>query len=114
MKKIGIVVAYKKAEKNLQVSRERLKEAKKASRYYTDDEIEALKMELEEDKAEFLVSQEQLKNAIEKIPEKMVRRVAEDHYIKDYTLENLASTYGYSVSSIKKLLQSARERIDLK
>ena len=44
----------------------------------------------------------------------MVRRVVEDHYIKDYTLENLANTYGYSVSSIKKLLQSARERIDLK
>lgn len=111
MKKIEIVVAYKKAEKNLQVSRERLKEAKKASRYYTDDEIEALKMELEEDKAEFLISQEQLKNAIEKIPEKMLRRLAEDHYIKDYTLENLASIYGYSVSSIKKFLQLACENL---
>ena len=114
MKKNGIVVAYKKAEKNLQVSRSRLKEAKKASRYYADDEIKALEVELEEDEAEFAARQEQLKNAIAKIPEKMVRRVVEDHYIKDYTLENLANTYGYSVSSIKKLLQSARERIDLK
>lgn len=113
MKNTELEKKFKVEKKNLLVSENRLKEAMKSNRSYTNDEIEILKRELVRDKAAYHETLCKLQEAIKRISDKMSRRIAEDYYIKEYSQEDLADIYGCSVSTIKKKLQKAREQMNM-
>ena len=104
----NIAEAYERAFRKAKISSKRWKYAESHSAEFTDEDLEELKKEAIEDEAELKAIREQLRTSIADISDVLVRRLAEDHYLRREPIWKLAELYNYSESSIKRYLRMSR------
>ncbi len=103
-----LAMAYEQACRKAECSRNRLEYAEQNADRFTEEDIKQLKEEATADEKELYSIQKQLQIAISDIPNVLVKRLADDHYLKRIKVSELSGLYKYSKSSIKRYLKMSR------
>ncbi len=109
-KKMTMLRAIERARRNFRDSTKRLEDAQR--RQNAEELVARLKKEMADDEKKLEEIQTLLEMRLASIPEDSVRRVAEDHYLREITISGLAKLYDYSESTIKRHLKIARKFLD--